>query len=56
MANKALAKERNRMQAKIDWLFRIDDARIKLKALYPAISEWRFYKCKINKANHPSIM
>jgi len=26
MANKALAQERNRMQAKIDWLFIYDDA------------------------------
>lgn len=34
----AFAQERNRKQAKIDWQFRTDDARIKLKALYPSIS------------------
>jgi hypothetical protein len=34
----ALANERNRSQAKIDWQFRSDDARIRLKQLYPSYS------------------
>ncbi len=34
----ALAFERNRSQAKVDWRFRNSDARIKLKQLYPSIS------------------
>ena len=35
----ALTDERNNNQASIDWRFRTDDARIKLKRLYPSISE-----------------
>jgi hypothetical protein len=34
-----LANERNRSNAKVDWQFRSADARIKLKQLYPSISE-----------------
>ncbi len=34
----ALANERNSSQAKIDWQFRSNDARIKLKQLYPSYS------------------
>jgi hypothetical protein len=35
----ALTDERNNHQAFIDWRFRTDDARIKLKRLYPSLSE-----------------
>jgi hypothetical protein len=35
----ALANERNRSNTKVDWQFRSADARIKLKQLYPSISE-----------------
>jgi hypothetical protein len=35
----ALANERNHTNAKVDWQFRSADARIKLKQLYPSISE-----------------
>ena len=31
-------KDRNTMKAKINWQFKTDDARIKLKRLYPTIS------------------
>lgn len=34
----ALAWERNQAEATVDWQFRCDDARIKLKKLYPSIS------------------
>jgi len=34
----ALAQERNRAGAKVDWQFHCEDARIKLKKLYPSIS------------------
>jgi len=34
----ALANERNTSQSKVDWQFRNNDARIKLKQLYPSIS------------------
>jgi hypothetical protein len=34
----ALADERNRSNAKVDWQFRSTDARIRLKQLYPSIS------------------
>jgi len=35
----ALTDERNNNQASIDWRFRTDDARIKLKRLYPSLSD-----------------
>jgi hypothetical protein len=35
----AWEKERNEQWAKIDWRFTTDDARIKLKRLYPSISK-----------------
>jgi transposase len=35
----ALVDQRNSAQASIDWQFRSDDARIKLKSLYPSISD-----------------
>jgi transposase len=35
----ALVEQRNSSQASIDWQFRADDARIKLKTLYPSISD-----------------
>jgi len=35
----ALTYERNNNQASIDWQFRTDDARIKLKRLYPSTSD-----------------
>ena len=35
---RALEQERNHKQAKVDWQFRTENARIKLKALYPSIS------------------
>jgi len=34
----ALTRERNAAQARVDWQFRTEDARIKLKHLYPSIS------------------
>jgi len=34
----ALVNERNHSEATVDWQFRTDDARIKLKRLYPSIS------------------
>lgn len=34
----ALADERNSSNARVNWQFRSDDARIKLKQLYPSIS------------------
>jgi len=34
----ALVEDRNRVDATVDWQFRTDDARIKLKRLYPSIS------------------
>jgi hypothetical protein len=34
----AITDERNNVHAIIDWLFRTEDARIKLKQLYPSIS------------------
>lgn len=34
----ALTKERNSVEASVDWQFRTDDARVKLKQLYPSIS------------------
>jgi len=36
---RALVKERNISQATVDWQFRATDARIKLKSLYPSISD-----------------
>jgi hypothetical protein len=36
---KALTNERNYNQASVDWRFRTEDARIKLKRLYPSIPE-----------------
>jgi len=35
---RAWEKDRNNKKAKINWQFRTDDARIKLKRLYPTIS------------------
>lgn len=35
---RAWKKNRNNKKAKINWQFRTDDARIKLKRLYPTIS------------------
>jgi hypothetical protein len=35
----ALTGERNANQTKVDWQFFTDDARIKLKQLYPSISD-----------------
>ena len=35
----ALVDDRNGTDATVDWLFRTDDARIKLKRLYPSISD-----------------
>jgi hypothetical protein len=35
----ALVNQRNQAQATVDWQFRTDDARIKLKRLYPSISD-----------------
>ena len=35
----ALTDERNNNQSSIDWRFRTDDARIKLKRLYPSLSD-----------------
>jgi hypothetical protein len=35
----ALTDDRNNNQAYIDWRFTTDDARIKLKKLYPSISD-----------------
>ena len=35
----SLANERNRSTARVDWQFRSADARIKLKQLYPSVSE-----------------
>jgi hypothetical protein len=36
---KALTDERNENQTKVDWQFFTADARIKLKQLYPSISD-----------------
>jgi hypothetical protein len=36
---RAWEQRRNRRQARVDWRFTIDDARIKLKRLYPSIQE-----------------
>ena len=36
---RALTEERNRSQSSVDWQFRTADARIKLKRLYPSISQ-----------------
>ena len=33
---KAWCKERNRVGASVDWRFRTEDARIKLRSLYPS--------------------
>ncbi len=35
---RAWEKDRNNKKAKINWQFKTDDARIKLKRLYPTIS------------------
>ncbi len=35
----ALARERNRQQATVNWQFRTSDARIKLRSLYPSFSD-----------------
>jgi hypothetical protein len=35
----ALVSERDKSEATVDWQFRTDDARIKLKRLYPSISQ-----------------
>jgi len=37
---KALVDTRNRSNAIMDWQFRTDDARIKLKRHYSSISDW----------------
>ena len=37
---KAWQQSRNNKKAKINWQFRTDDARIKLKKLYPTILSW----------------
>ena len=36
---KAWCKERNRVEASVDWRFRTEDARIKLRSLYPSTEE-----------------
>jgi len=36
---KAWCKERNREGASVDWRFRTEDARIKLRSLYPSVKE-----------------
>jgi len=36
---RALMQERNQSQSTVDWQFRTADARIKLKNLYPSISQ-----------------
>jgi hypothetical protein len=36
---RALTDERNDLGASVDWQFRTDDARIKLKKLYPSLSD-----------------
>jgi hypothetical protein len=33
---KAWCRERNRLGASVDWRFRTEDARIKLRSLYPS--------------------
>jgi hypothetical protein len=35
----AWCKERNRVGASVDWRFRAEDARIKLRSLYPSAKE-----------------
>jgi hypothetical protein len=35
----AWCKERNRVGASVDWRFRAEDARIKLRSLYPSVKE-----------------
>ena len=35
----ALVNERNKSEATVDWQFRTDDARIKIKRLNPSISQ-----------------
>jgi hypothetical protein len=35
----AWCKERNRLGAGVDWRFRTEDARIKLRSLYPSVKE-----------------
>ena len=32
---------RDRIQAKVNWQFTTDDARVKLKRLYPTLDEWQ---------------
>ena len=36
---KAWCKERNRVGVSVDWSFRTEDARIKLRSLYPSTEE-----------------
>lgn len=36
----AWAKKRNQSKAKVDWQFTTEDARIKLKKLYPVLDNW----------------
>jgi hypothetical protein len=36
---KAWCKERNRLGASVAWRFKTEDARIKLKSLYPSMKE-----------------
>ena len=49
---RAWEKDRNNKKAKINWQFRTDDARIKLKRLYPTISSWHDTRAKTNLAIH----
>jgi hypothetical protein len=46
----ALTAERNSNQAKVDWQFFTTDARIKLKQLYPSISDDFNVKMPYNKS------
>ena len=36
---KAWCRERNRLGASVDWRFKTEDARIKLRSLYPSVKE-----------------
>ena len=36
---KAWCRERNRLGASVDWRFRTEDARVKLRSLYPSVKE-----------------
>ena len=37
----AWCEERNRLGTTVDWRFSTEDARIKLRKLYPSIDTWR---------------